>query len=449
MLDKFEHYLPKTGFSEIRAAVVKNNCLSIKNGEVEAINTGSLNVFSIRVLQKGAFGFASTNDFGKIRDTIKRALKLAGISQKANLESELSREEISADRINSGFKINPQDIPLEQKTKELLEINKSMKLEKIVSYDTNYSDANVNWFYLNSKGSRISWDYVASFLSFASYAKEQTIQEARESFGGFLGYELVEKHWENAEKISKRAQALLKAQLVPSGIYDVVIGPKMAGTLAHEAVGHACEADSILTGESCLRGKLGEKIATEYVTICDNPTIEGAFGFYPYDDEGVKARKNILVENGVLKQYMHSRETAHKMKTNSTGNARAQGIDASPIVRMSNTYFEPCDFEFDELIELKKGIYIEGLRGGAVDISTGNYQFGAEQGFLIENGELTKPLRDIVVFGNVLETLKNIDGVDKNFKGFHPGICGKGLQSCRVADGGPNIRIRGVRVGSG
>jgi TldD protein len=203
----------------------------------------------------------------------------------------------------------------------------------------------------------------------------------------------------------------------------------------------------VLTGESILRGKLGSRLGADGVTICDDPTVKAAFGFYLYDDEGVRADRHVLVEDGVLRSYLHSRETALKMKTHSTANARAQSVGHFPIVRMSNTYFERGDASFDELIDMRSGVYVEGMKGGAVDISTGNFQFAAERGMMIERGGLVKPLRDITLFGNIMETLKSIDGLGRRTDGFHPGTCGKGLQAVRVADNGPAIRIRGVRVG--
>jgi len=345
-------------------------------------------------------------------------------------------------------KINPENISLDQKIKDLLEINKEMKIDKkIVSYDTYYLDSTSNWHYLNSEGSEILFKNSISLITCSSFAKDGLLQGISRGFGGTMGYEVLEKYRKESKEISRIALSLLKADLIKSGIYDTVIDQRMAGTLAHEAVGHACEADYVLTGESILRRRIGERIGSELVTIIDNPAIPGAFGYYPYDDEGVKARKNTLIEKGILQSFLHSRETAEKFKTNSTGNARAQAVNHFPIVRMSNTYFDIGDSDFEELIDIKKGLYVVGMKGGAVDISTGNFQFAAEQGFLIEKGELTKMLRDITVFGNILETLRKIDGVGKDFKGFYPGTCGKGLQLLRVSDGAPSIRIRNARIG--
>jgi TldD protein len=448
MLDILEKYLDlPASFIEIRANRNKNTSISIKSGEVEGVIPGNLTNFSVRVLNKGAWGFSSTNELAGLKQAARSALRLAKVSGKKSLESELSDEPVYKDRIVTRYKKNPYDYSLEEKANDLLQINKEMKLPKIANYETHYYDQHSSWFYLNSEGARIEFSSIFSRLAFESTAKDSTIQQAHDSFGGFLGYEVVDRYKDNARKVSERAAELLKAKLLKSGVYDVVIGPKMAGTFAHEAIGHACEADSVLTGESVLRGKIGERIGNDIVTICDDPSIEGVFGYYPYDDEGVKAGKTVLVEDGILNGYLHSRETAFKFKMHSTANARAQGINYSPIVRMSNTYFERGATSYDEMVDIRAGVYIEGMRGGAVDISKGEYQFGAEQGYLIEGGELSQPLRDLAIFGNILETLKKIDAVGKDFSSFTPGMCGKGLQHVRVSDSGPHIRIRGVRIG--
>jgi TldD protein len=448
MMDSLARHLGMPAdFVDIRAALSTSNSIAAKSGVLESAVSGTMSLFSVRVLDKGAWGFCSTNSLERLPEVARRALKLARVAASRSLDSGLSEEKAHVDRVRMKVGIRPEDVPLEDKAKKLLALNKGMKRERIVSYDASYLDASTHWYYLNSEGSRIESESAGSMLSFAAYAKADTLQAAHENCGGMLGAEVFEKYADKPAEVSEKALGLLKAGLVKSGNYDVVIDPKMAGTLAHEAVGHACEADSVLTGESILRGKLGARLGADGVTICDDPAVAGAFGFYLYDDEGVKASRHVLVHDGVLKSFLHSRETALKMGTHSTANARAQSVGHFPIVRMSNTYFEKGDARFDELIDMPSGVYVEGMKGGAVDISTGNFQFAAERGMLIERGELTKPLRDITIFGNILGTLKNIDGLGKKAGSFHPGTCGKGLQAVRVADNGPAIRIRGARLG--
>jgi TldD protein len=448
VIDKLRRFLDAPAdLVEIRASVSDNSFIVAKKSEVFDTVSGRNSVFSVRILDKGAFGFASTGDFSRLGDTLRRALKLARVSQERSLETKMSKEKAFRDKVAVKPEVSLKSVDLEQKTKDVLALNKSMLVDKkIVGYETVYADSFFKKYYLNSDGAEIVFSADASKMHFISYAKEKTLQTDYEGVGGLFGYEIVEKNQGAGEAVSKKALELLKAERVKSGVHDVVMGPKMTGVFSHEALGHACEADYVLTGESVLRGKVGTRLGSDLVTIYDDPS--GNFnGSYPYDDEGVKAQKTMMVEKGVLRSYLHSRETAGKMKTHSTGNARAESVARFPIVRMSNVFFRAGEHSFDEVIDLKKGVYVDGFRGGQVDIASGSYQFASEIGYLIEDGELTKPVRDVVVFGDILSTMKGIDAVGKKCKWNCPGTCGKADQGVRVSDGGPDIRVRGVRVG--
>ena len=216
--------------------------------------------------------------------------------------------------------------------------------------------------------------------------------------------------------------------------------------MIHEALGHATEADLILQNDSILKDKLNTKIASDIVNIFDDATIKDGFGYYPYDVEGVKTKPNQLVKDGELVSLLSSRETASKLNMKSSGNARSIIADA-PIVRMSNTYLQPGDMTFEELIEdIPDGIYLKGSRGGQVDTGKGIFQFNAAEGFKIENGELTIALRDVSLSGNILETLNNVEALGNDFK-LSVGFCGKDGQTAPVGDGGPHTRINDAMVG--
>jgi len=196
-----------------------------------------------------------------------------------------------------------------------------------------------------------------------------------------------------------------------------------------------------------LKSEMGRKIGSELVTIFDDPTILGAFGSFPYDDEGVKARKKMLIERGILTGFLNSRETAGEMNTEPNGSARAQSAGSPPLVRMSNTLIGNGELSFEELIEdIAHGVYLKGTRGGQVDTAKGMFQFNAAEGYLIEKGNLTYPLRDVSLSGSTLDTLNNIDALANDFKLGSPGFCGKG-QLVPVCDGGPHVRIRDAVVG--
>ena len=228
-------------------------------------------------------------------------------------------------------------------------------------------------------------------------------------------------------------------------MFTVVLDPEMTGVLSHEAVGHACEADAVIDRESILRGKIGKRIGNNFVTIYDDPTAKN-FGTYKFDDEGVEAKKTVLVERGILRGYINSRSTAKELGHTPNGHARAEDFESAPVVRMSNTYFMPGKASKEDVMDIRDGIYLKGMKGGSVDIFSGGFMFAAELAYEIKNGEIGKMIRDTGISGNILETLHNIELVGKDF-GTSPGFCGKAGQHAPVSDGGPHIRVKKVRIG--
>ncbi|HKM60240.1 MAG TPA: TldD/PmbA family protein, partial [Candidatus Bathyarchaeia archaeon] len=183
----------------------------------------------------------------------------------------------------------------------------------------------------------------------------------------------------------------------------------------------------------------------DLVTFYDDGTIEGAFGAFKYDDEGVRTQKTMLIKDGVVAGLMHNRETAQKFNAEPTGNARAEDFRVEPIIRMRCTYMAPRDRSFEELIEkVKQGYYFKSFRGGQANLD-GTFQVGIQEGYEIINGEIGAPVRDASISGNTLETLHKIDAVGKDFM-LDPGRCGKG-QTAFICDGGPHIRVKEVVVG--
>ena len=282
----------------------------------------------------------------------------------------------------------------------------------------------------------------------ASATDGEIIQFGHGSLGGVRGFELIADAdiEEFGRNVGEKAVRLLDAKPAPSGTFPVIADPELTGVLIHEALGHAVEGDLILQNDSILKDKMGEKIASDIVNIYDDASLREGFGYYPYDVEGVKTKPNQLVKDGTLVSLLNSRETASKLGMQSSGNARSTIAD-QPIVRMSNTYLQPGDNTFDELIEdIPDGIYLKGSRGGQVDTGKGIFQFNAAEGYLIKNGEITTPLRDVSLSGNILETLKNIDALGNDFK-LSVGFCGKDGQTAPVGDGGPHTRILNALVG--
>jgi TldD protein len=216
------------------------------------------------------------------------------------------------------------------------------------------------------------------------------------------------------------------------------------GVFVHEAFGHLAEADLALSG-GVLASNMGKKIGSDLVTFYDDGTIEGSFGAFKYDDEGVPTQKTLLIKDGVVTGLMHNRETAQKFNAEPTGNARAEDFRVEPIIRMRCTYMAPRDRSFEELIEkVKVGYYFKSFRGGQANLD-GTFQVGIQEGYEIINGEIGEPVRNASISGNTLETLHKVDAVGKDFQ-LDPGRCGKG-QTAFICDGGPHIRVKEVVVG--
>jgi TldD protein len=238
---------------------------------------------------------------------------------------------------------------------------------------------------------------------------------------------------------------LLSAGHAKGGRMRAVLDPELAGVFAHEAVGHASEGDLVQEGNSVLAQKTGESIGNNRLTIVDDPSIP-EFGFEPFDAEGVAVRYTEIIKKGVVNAFLHSRETLAAVGNGIAGHARAMGAEP-PLVRMSNTYIENGDSTREEIIEVcKNGILLKGSRGGQVDPGRGVFQFNAEYGYLIENGECTRMVRDVSLSGDILSTLHGIL-LCANDRAMHPGYCGKGGQSVPVSDGAPHVLLDNAVVG--
>lgn len=438
--------IPKVDYVDIRAGKGNSTSLIMKDGNIDEINTGNQLGVRIRVLNNGAWGFAYTNDFSKLEEIAETSIRL---SNSLKGEVELAESEVIQDKVATPVKIPVSDVSIEEKKEVLYEANKAADFGEVSSITVNYSDSEIDSLFLNSEGSIIEQKKTTTSMSLNSAASNgDMIQFGHGSIGGVKGFEVIENG--DIEKfgreISEKAIRLLSAKPAPSGQFPIIADNLLTGVFIHEALGHAVEGDLILQNDSILKGKIGEKIASDIVNIFDDASLKDGFGYYAYDAEGVKTKPNQLVKDGELVSILNSRESAGKLGMKSSGNARSSIAD-QPIVRMSNTYLQPGDLTFDELIEdIDDGIYLKGSRGGQVDTGKGIFQFNAAEAYKIDNGELTTTLRDVSLSGNILETLKNVDGVGKDFK-LSVGYCGKGGQTAPVGDGGPHTKILNALVG--
>jgi len=263
--------------------------------------------------------------------------------------------------------------------------------------------------------------------------------------GGFELFDRINPD-ELGRAASKQAKILLTARDTPAGEFPVVIEKGWGGVLFHEAVGHGLEGDTVAEGSSYYAGRLGETVASPLVTLVDDGTLKNARGSFNFDDEGTPSQYTVLIEKGRLIGFMTHIMSAKKLGLKRTGNGRRESYRYPPLVRMRNTYILPGDAAPEDVLKsTKKGVYCREFTGGAVDSTSGNFTFTVREGWWIENGKLTYPLKGVTIIGNGPEALKRIDMVARDFD-YGPGTCGKG-QWVPVTTGEPTLRISKITVG--
>ena len=264
------------------------------------------------------------------------------------------------------------------------------------------------------------------------------------------GFEVFEFEdvFKKADDAASLALRLLDADKKITGPMTAVISSSAGGTMIHEAVGHSLEADLVQKGLSQYQGKKGQKVAADIITVLDDATLPNRRGSLSFDDEGTLSQKTVLIENGILKNFMYDRETALRDKTDSTGNGRRESYKFKPIPRMRNTMIAPGKGSSAELIkDTKSGIFVVKMGGGQVNTVTGEFVFEVKDGYMIENGAVTYPVRGATLMGTGDEVLNTIDAVCTDL-GFDSGTCGKDNQGAPVCDAQPTLRIPRILVGS-
>ena len=439
-------------YAETRAQSLFKTMLTLKEGRVEAAKQGIESGVAIRVLVNGAWGFTSVGSLNPdiLESAVSEACKMAkAASSRLNSPIKLAKAKIVEDRVHVVSKKKPEEVSIEDKIKTASAINdNTMKYDgRVKSCTVDYLDLTGKNFFANSEGTFIEQDklYVWSRIT-ASALQNGVFTSSREEIGSTAGYEVfdVETPETVGRRLAKRAIEQLDAKTPKGGNRTVILGSNVVGVFVHEAFGHLAEADLALSG-GVLADNLGKKIASNLVTFYDDGTVNGAFGSFKYDDEGVQTQKTLLIHDGVVTGLLHNRETAQKFNTESTGNARAEDFRVEPIIRMRNTFMAPRDHSFEELIEdVRSGYYFKSFRGGQANID-GTFQVGIQESYEIVDGEIGEPVRNASISGNTLETLFKVDAVGKDFE-LWPGRCGKG-QTAFICDGGPHIRVNEVTVG--
>jgi TldD protein len=435
-------------FYDCRIVEGSSTSIILDNGKIEEISKNFTQGAGVRALCGGSWGYTAVEGEIDLRKGVEAASKLA-FSMNANTP----REDIELAAVNSPeiknlpeISIDPRDVAIEEKVDLLKGIEANAKIKGVHSTKVSYLESEFKIEYRSSDGLECTYELLNVGFSVSAVASENGMYQAgRESRFGY-GYELFEKEnvMELANRAGNTAVELLKAKSPKGGEMPVVLDQELAGVFAHEAVGHASEADLVLEGDSILENRIGEQIASPLITIIDDPTLH-EFGYYPFDAEGAQSKRTEIIKDGIFSSYLHSRETAAKLG-GTPGNSRAQGY-SMPVVRMSNTFIDNRDAKFEEMLEeVRDGMYLIGSRGGQVNTGEGIFQFNAEKGYLIKNGELTELVKDVSLSGKTLEILNHVTLVGNDLK-MTAGRCGKGGQLVPVSDGSPHIAISKALIG--
>ena len=420
--------------------------IDIDNGVVESAGTSFFNKAVLRVLDKSGWGVLQIDNFTpctgrKFDDLIASAQKLAGITEQPVHLGDVPRGVLPV----PPMKEDPRAVSIEEKSSLLAGIEEAARHPLVTNRRANYIERIEQVRFENSSGNEYRYEICRSgFNVLAVASRNGNVQMGYEREHTIHGFDLRHRQ-ESGKKAAGTAVALLDAGAVKGGKMHAVLDPELAGVFAHEAVGHASEGDLIQEGNSVLKGRNGEKIGGEILTIVDDPSLH-EFGFCPVDAEGTAVIRTEIISRGVVNAFLHSRESLAAVGNGIAGHARAMPGEP-PLVRMSNTFIENGDATRDEIFaECRNGIFLAGSRGGQVDPGRGIFQFNAEYGYLVENGECTKMIRDVSLSGEILSTLHSITMCGNDRK-MSPGYCGKGGQSVPVSDGAPHVLLLDAVVG--
>ncbi|HVP27250.1 MAG TPA: TldD/PmbA family protein [Candidatus Bathyarchaeia archaeon] len=455
----------KVEYAEVRAQSQQRDQLILRSGILEAFTSAVDDGFCVRILANGGIGFASTNKWSK--EEAKRMVDLAFKYAKAAGRKDkivFAKEKGVETKWTVEQKKKMENISPEEKISTFVDIDKALascgvKMPATMSQCT--IDL-ITKYFVNSEGSKISSfvPKIAGFF-FITVAEQGKTEQAYKQFGYSGGWEAFDE-WKATERIIHDAKVLrdviTKGQAVKPGNMDLVCGPDVTGIAAHESCGHPMEADRILGREMSQAGRsfifkggqywIGTKIGSDVVTVVDDPTVEHSYGYYAYDDEGLKARRRHLYKNGVINEFLQNRESAAKLDTKSNASSRSVNYDREAIVRMANTFVLPGNLTEEELIEdVKYGVFMKSFTEWNIDDKRFNQRYVGREAYLIENGELKHPIARPVIETTTPKFWTAVDAVSKKVE-FEAATCGKGDpgQGIPVFTGGPCIRLRGVYV---
>ncbi|OKH13160.1 TldD/PmbA family protein [[Limnothrix rosea] IAM M-220] len=443
-------YRQRADFLSIRLEQSEGSSILLRNNTIETLSENTSLGGQVRVCHRGGWGFAAFNNLDDLQLRIEEAIAAARlIGDDETLLAAVEPIEAVCRLPLTGT--DPRQVSLQRKKDLCDRYNEMLKSygDKITSTTVRYGDSTQNILLATSEGTLIEQSWADMEMRFAAVAKNgDTVQTGRETTGSRKAFEDLEHLDDQIIGAAQRATNSLTLPTVKGGTYTVVIDPILTGLFVHEAFGHLSEADMAYENPDLLETmSMGRKFGSKDLQIFDGAAPEGHRGSYIYDDEGVPASTTQLIKNGELVGRLHSRETAGRLDEKPTGNARCLNYHYPPIVRMTNTWIERGDTPLADLpTDIKEGVYAKNWLGGMTNGEM--FTFSAGEAWMIRNGELAEPVKDVTLSGNVFKTLNNIEAIADDFYWDESGGCGKGGQSgLPVGCGGPSLRIRNVIIG--
>jgi TldD protein len=349
-------------------------------------------------------------------------------------------------------RILPETIEKARKAEVLERADHAARSESdsIRQVTASYADSHRRILVANSDGLLVEDDAVRTrFLVNCVAVADTGMQTGFEAPGRSIGFEFFDEidPEDVARTAAQRALTMLRARPAPTGKLPVVLKRGAGGVLFHEACGHGLEADLVEKQWSVFAGRVGDLVASPLITLVDDGSYAREWGTFAIDDEGAPAQRNVLIQDGVLTDYMWDFLRARKGGRASSGNGRRETYQHLPMVRMTNTFLLEGDDDPEAIIrDTPYGLYCVALGGGQVNTATGDFVFGITEGYMIENGEITEPVRAAQLIGNGPETLRMVDAVGSDFDTW-AGTCGKDGQGVPVSSGQPTLRVRELTVG--
>ncbi|MGB9662211.1 MAG: TldD/PmbA family protein [Moorellaceae bacterium] len=437
-------------FAEIFLERRRTTGIGCEDNKIERVHSGLDQGAGIRVIRGENTVYGYTNDFSReglleLARTVGRAAGGKG----AKPEIRWQRPKPNWD---FQVKKRPDQVPVEDKVALVRRANEAARAvdARIVQVSVAYGDVLQEVTIANSEGVLVEDERVRCRLVVHAVASDgKIIQTGYESAGGLIGFELFEDNdpVALARRAAERAVRMLEARPAPAGRMTVVMAGEAGGTMIHEACGHGLEADLVQKQLSVYAGKKGQQVASPLITVIDDATLPGKYGSFRFDDEGHPGQRTVLIQDGILQDYMYDYLTARKEGRKSTGNGRRESYQDRPIPRMTNTFIAPGKDDPEAIIrETARGLLVKRMGGGQVNTTNGDFVFEVAEGYLIENGQIGPAVRGATLTGNGPEVLQMVDRVGSDL-GFSLGTCGKDGQGVPVGDAQPTIRIPEMVVG--